>query len=72
MFVISDRTRGSGFKCTEGRVRFDTRKKLLTVRVVRHWHMLLPGSVQGQVRWKSEQPRVVKGVLAHGKRVGNG
>lgn len=29
--VISDRTREDGFKCTDIRVRFDTRKKFLTV-----------------------------------------
>jgi len=31
---------------------------------------LLPGSVQGQVGWSSEQPDLVEDVLAHGRGVG--
>jgi len=30
----------------------------------------LPGSVQGQVGWGSEQPRPMEGVPAHGRGVG--
>ena len=48
------------------------------MKVVRHRSRLpreavsapLPGSVQGQVGWSSEQPGLVEVVLAHGRGVG--
>jgi len=33
---------------------------------------LLPGSVQGQAGWTSEQPDLVEDVPAHGRGVGTG
>ena len=48
------------------------------MRVVRHWEQVaqrscdcrIPGGVQSQVGWSSEQPGLVEDVPAHGRGLG--
>ena len=36
--ICCDRTRGNSFKLEEWRFRLDIRKKVITIKEVRHWH----------------------------------
>ena len=72
-----DRMKGNSFHLKEGRFRPDIRKKLFTVRAVRHWNRL-PEKLQMPHPWEhsgqsgrgSEQPDLVADVPAHCRGVG--
>lgn len=55
--ICCDRTRGNGFKLEEGRLRLDKRRRLFTVRVVKHWHRL-PRKVVGTPSLETSKVRV--------------
>ena len=47
--------RGNGLKLEEGRFRLDIRKKLFTVKMVRHWNRLPSGAVN-TLPWRCSRP----------------
>ena len=53
VYILKDRTWGSGFKLEEGRV--DVRKKFFSMRVVRHWNRL-PSEAVDAPTWKHSRP----------------
>ena len=67
----------NGFKLREGRLRLDLRKKFFyneggeTLEQVAQLGNggPVPGNIQGQVGWGSEQPDVVKDVPAYCRRL---
>ena len=75
VLCIIGEDKGQQSPLKEGRARWDIGKKFFLVRVESPWHRLLgeapspiTGSAQGQVEPGLEQPGLVAGVLAHGRR----
>jgi len=55
MWAESDKTRGSGLKVKEGRLRLDVRRKFFIQRVVRHWHSC-PEKLWVPHPWRCSRP----------------
>jgi len=74
--LCSDRTRGNGSKLKEGRFRYQEEilhhedGETLEQVAQSSCGCPLPGSVQGQIGWRSEQPGLADDVPAHGGGVG--
>lgn len=65
--VYCIKTKGKGFKLKKGQFRSDTRKKLFTMMVVKHWNGLSTKMVDVpslEHSRGSEQPGLIKDVLA--------
>jgi len=71
-----NRTRSNSFKLREGRFQVDIRNffakggKTLEWVAQRSSRGPIPGNIQGQVGWRSEQPGLVEDVPAHYRGVG--
>jgi len=73
-----DRTWGNGFKLKESRLGLDRREDLfyseggetLAQVAQRVGRCPIPGNIQGQVGWGSEQPDLVEDVSAHCRGTG--
>ena len=59
----------NGYKQKESRFRQDNRKKFFTMRVVRHWDMLLREAVDAPslAGWSFKQPGLVGDVLTYSR-----